>query len=718
MEFKYSTIVESSTYETEGLCNDISLRVHTYPDLADVGALRAQEDWKRFVGPLCNYNGGLGPKYSCMAVSVPECLPDRLGIISYAIEFLFLQSDFADEASKAEGEGEADKTYRPLHWADSTGDTGERKSGKRQIQSKMLSEMIALDRDQALRTMETWDKFVKTASAHKHLTHFATLDEYLHTKVIDIGQMVWLGVITFGMGISITENEADLCAELLRPAWLAVGLTTDLFSWEKDHQETIQAGQLDTVNAIWVLMGEHSITEEEAKLLCKEKIKAAVKEYLQVVAKSCNNHNISLGLRRCIKAVQYRISGNVVWSLQCLRYHPGSQHNQLQLLRMKYGVAAYPTSELDLDAEREATFRESSEKPKRGWKSGLTTPPSPAAEDLSDLDCVKEPAKSYWGNSNIDRAVEFESSETAAVSLDLPELGEEAVTAPYDYLVSLPSKGVRDQVIDALNTWFGVPAEYIEKIKIIGNRLHNSSLMLDDFEDQSPLRRGQPSTHCIFGAAQTVNSANFQIINALEDIRELNNPECLSIFTKEMRSLYTGQSLDLYWTYNLVCPSIPEYIKMVDKKTGGLFLLLSKLMGACSPVGYDRDIDSLTILIGRLYQIRDDYQNLMSKEYTAQKGFCEDLDEGKYSLPLIHALQQKPQNIQLQSILIQRRVAGHMNTVHKQFVLQHLNRSGSLDFTAAVLKCLHSEIIRTIERVERRYKENFSLRLILDLLSV
>jgi hypothetical protein len=91
MEFKYSTIVDSSTYETEGLCNDIPLRVHTCSDLADVGALRAQEDWKRFVGPLCHYNGGMGPRYSCMAVSVPACLPDRLGIISYAIEFLFLQ---------------------------------------------------------------------------------------------------------------------------------------------------------------------------------------------------------------------------------------------------------------------------------------------------------------------------------------------------------------------------------------------------------------------------------------------------------------------------------------------------------------------------------------------------------------------------------------------------------------------------------------------------
>jgi geranylgeranyl pyrophosphate synthase len=58
-------------------------------------------------------------------------------------------------------------------------------------------------------------------------------------------------------------------------------------------------------------------------------------------------------------------------------------------------------------------------------------------------------------------------------------------------------------------------------------------LRLDDFEDQSPLRRGQPSTHSIFGAAQTVNSANFQIIAAMADVQRLSNLSCLTIFTGE-----------------------------------------------------------------------------------------------------------------------------------------------------------------------------------------
>jgi hypothetical protein len=90
MEYRYSTIVDPATYETEGLCDGISLRVHGYADLEDVGTIRAQEDWRKHIGPLEYYRGGLGPKYSFMAVSVPECLPERLEIISYANEFAFL----------------------------------------------------------------------------------------------------------------------------------------------------------------------------------------------------------------------------------------------------------------------------------------------------------------------------------------------------------------------------------------------------------------------------------------------------------------------------------------------------------------------------------------------------------------------------------------------------------------------------------------------------
>ncbi len=91
MEYRYSTIIDASAHDKEGLCIGIDLRTHVAADLEDVGAFRAQEDWRRLVGPLKNpYGGLLGPSFSFITVAVPECLPDRLEITSYALEFGFI----------------------------------------------------------------------------------------------------------------------------------------------------------------------------------------------------------------------------------------------------------------------------------------------------------------------------------------------------------------------------------------------------------------------------------------------------------------------------------------------------------------------------------------------------------------------------------------------------------------------------------------------------
>ena len=51
------------------------------------------------------------------------------------------------------------------------------------------------------------------------------------------------------------------------------------------------------------------------------------------------------------------------------------------------------------------------------------------------------------------------------------------VSAPYEYLTSLPGKGVRNQFIDTLNIWLQVPVELTNKIKNVVNMLHGGSLM-------------------------------------------------------------------------------------------------------------------------------------------------------------------------------------------------------------------------------------------------
>ena len=105
------------------------------------------------------------------------------------------------------------------------------------------------------------------------------------------------------------------------------------------------------------------------------------------------------------------------------------------------------------------------------------------------------------------------------------------IYGPARYIQSLPSKRIRDKAVDALNVWLDVTEADVIQIKRAINILHNPSLMLDDIQDNSALRRGRPSTHTIFGTAQTINSAGYQIIKAMNEVRKLNHPQCDDIFS-------------------------------------------------------------------------------------------------------------------------------------------------------------------------------------------
>ena len=157
--------------------------------------------------------------------------------------------------------------------------------------------------------------------------------------------------------------------------------------------------------------------------------------------------------------------------------------------------------------------------------------------------------------------------------------------------------------------------------------------------------------------------------------------------------------------------------------------MLTRLMVAESPVSAkvsDDDLNLLSCLIGRFFQIRDDYQNLASADYAKQKGFAEDLDEGKYSFTLIHCIQTLESEpkfagdaMQLRAFLKKRRLEGKLSNEAKREVLAIMKRTKSLDYTVSVLGLLHSELNKEVGSLETKFgEENFSLRLMLEMLKV
>ncbi|KAK9241442.1 isoprenoid synthase domain-containing protein [Lipomyces kononenkoae] len=228
---------------------------------------------------------------------------------------------------------------------------------------------------------------------------------------------------------------------------------------------------------------------------------------------------------------------------------------------------------------------------------------------------------------------------------------EAIVLGPYTYLESHPGKDIRRLCVDAFNFWLRVPEKSLEIIVKAIAMLHTASLLVDDVEDSATLRRGFPVAHSLYGVAQTINSSNYVYFLALQELSKLNNPVVYTIYTDEMLNLHRGQGLDLYWRDALICPTEDDYIGMVENKTSGLFRLAVKLMQAESDC--KTDFVPLANLIGILYQIRDDYLNLQSDQYSKNKGFCEDLTEGKFSFPIIHSISHDKSNQQILNILKQ-----------------------------------------------------------------
>lgn len=294
---------------------------------------------------------------------------------------------------------------------------------------------------------------------------------------------------------------------------------------------------------------------------------------------------------------------------------------------------------------------------------------------------------------------------------------EMAILEPFSYVTSIPGKEIRSQLIAAFNVWLNVPSEKLNIISKIVNMLHNASLLIDDIEDNSELRRGQPVAHKIYGVPQTINTANYVFFLAYKELLKLRDqashplPDIDAIVTEELLSLHRGQGLEILWRDSLNCPSEVDYIAMVNNKTGGLLRIGIKLMMACSTNYVGIDYVPLVNMIGIFFQIRDDFMNLQSTEYSRNKGFAEDLTEGKFSFPIVHGVHSDPFNRQILNVLQKRPT----NPELKLHIIEYLrNETKSFSYTVSVLDNLEAQTRQEIARLGG----NQTLEKIMDLLHV
>lgn len=178
--------------------------------------------------------------------------------------------------------------------------------------------------------------------------------------------------------------------------------------------------------------------------------------------------------------------------------------------------------------------------------------------------------------------------------------------------------------------------------------VHNFSLIHDDIEDNSPLRRGRPTLWTKWGVAQAINAGDSMFTLAHQSVLRLEQTtypiialQAARILGEACLQLTQGQYLDLSYEArrNL---NLEAYWPMVSGKTASLLAACTEmgaLVGEARPdarSAYRQFGHSL----GLAFQAQDDLLGIWGDAALTGKSAESDLLSGKKSLPVLCGLSQ------------------------------------------------------------------------------
>lgn len=178
---------------------------------------------------------------------------------------------------------------------------------------------------------------------------------------------------------------------------------------------------------------------------------------------------------------------------------------------------------------------------------------------------------------------------------------------------------------------------------------HNFSLIHDDIQDASPLRRGRPTVWKLWGAPQALNIGDALFTLAHLEMKRLTERgvsaevalEALEVLDRNCLALTQGQYLDLsFERRNQV--SVDEYKTMIAAKTAALVTASTEtgaLVGGAS-AGQVAHYRAFGYHLGMAYQIQDDILGIWGKEHITGKSVATDIQTRKKSLPVIYGLER------------------------------------------------------------------------------
>lgn len=249
--------------------------------------------------------------------------------------------------------------------------------------------------------------------------------------------------------------------------------------------------------------------------------------------------------------------------------------------------------------------------------------------------------------------------------------------------------------------------------------IHNFSLIHDDVEDDSPIRRGRPTVWVKWGIPQAVNTGDAMFTIAHLSILDLVTYTSPSIVLHSARllqqtclDLTKGQYLDIAYEEHREL-NIEDYWPMVEGKTAAL-------LSACTEIGAVIAESKPAIQelyrtfgnkLGLAFQAQDDILGIWGDAALTGKSSDSDLLTGKKSLPILYALNKGGE-------FADRWQRGAINEQEVEHLAAVLEEEGAKFYTQNVAVKLHQEALEALNKAHpSEIAENNIRRLVESLLN-
>lgn len=166
--------------------------------------------------------------------------------------------------------------------------------------------------------------------------------------------------------------------------------------------------------------------------------------------------------------------------------------------------------------------------------------------------------------------------------------------------------------------------------------LHTATLLHDDVVDESPLRRGKPSAHTIWGNQLSVLGGDFLLAKLFQYLVSDGDISILNLFVSTTQKIVEGEVIQIKTALSATMDE-SLYFRMIESKTASLFGAAIEIGGLLARVSDNQQnaLKTYAMNLGTAFQLIDDLLDYLGDEKTFGKSLGKDFSEGKITLPLI-----------------------------------------------------------------------------------